>query len=176
MTDARYPIGKFEMDPAVTPEKRTTWIDAIAACPANMREAVGRLTASQLDTPYRAGGWTARQVVHHLPDSHMNAYCRFKLALTEEEPTIKPYREERWADLADSRAPVEVSLALLEHLHGRWVLLLRSISERDWQRTLRHPEMGTMTLERVLALYAWHGRHHVAHIASLNHSAGRYSG
>jgi uncharacterized damage-inducible protein DinB len=176
MADLRYPIGKFEMDPAVTPEKRAAWIDAVEACPASMREAVAGLTPAQVETPYRPGGWTVRQVVHHVPDSHMNAYCRFKFALTEQEPTIKSYPEDRWAELADSKAPVEVSLALLESLHRRWVLLLRSLTESDWRRTLRHPELGVMTLERVLALYAWHGRHHVAHINAVRNQAGQRVG
>ena len=142
-------------------------IEQIAAAPQKMREAVAGLTPRQLETPYREGGWTLRQVVHHVPDSHMNSYVRFKLALTEQTPTIRPYDEARWADLADSvDTPPETSMALLESLHDRWVRLLRSMSADDFQRTLNHPENGLMTLDAMLALYAWHGRHHVAHITS----------
>jgi hypothetical protein len=176
MSDLRYPIGKFQMDAAVTDEKRSVWIEAIAACPASMREALAGLTPAQVDTAYRPGGWTVRQVVHHVPDSHMNAYVRFKFALTEQEPAIKSYAEDRWAQLADSSGPVEVSLALLEALHRRWVLLLRSLAKGDWERTLRHPELGVMTLDHLLAMYAWHGRHHVAHITSLRHRDGQTAG
>jgi hypothetical protein len=167
MPDPRYPIGKFQIDPQVTPEKRRAWIEAIAACPENLRAAVNGLGERELDTPYRPGGWTVRQVVHHVPDSHLNAYCRVKLALTEDEPTIKTYREERWAELPDSKSDIENSLALLAFLHQRWVLLLRAIAHEDWKRTLQHPEMGVMTLETLVSLYAWHSRHHVAHITSL---------
>jgi hypothetical protein len=167
MSDPRYPIGKYEADPQVTPEKRRAWIAAIAACPAELRAAVDGLGEAELDTPYRPGGWTVRQLVHHLPDSHLNAYCRVKLALTEDEPTIRPYDQERWAELPDSRSPVENSLVLLESLHRRWVLLLESLAASEWGRTLKHPEVGTMTLDNVAGLYAWHGRHHVAHITAL---------
>ena len=132
------------------------------------------LSEQQLDTPYRPEGWTVRQVAHHVPDSHLNSYIRFKLALTEQEPTIKPYDEDRWARLADTpTTPVEVSLALLDSLHDRWVRLLRSLRPEDWKRTFRHPELGPVSLEKNLALYAWHGRHHVAHITSLGRKAGR---
>ncbi len=142
-------------------------IDQIAAAPLRMREAVSGLTPSQLDTTYRPGGWTLRQVVHHVPDSHLNAYVRFKLALTEDGPTIKPYDEARWAELSDTRdTPLNTSLAMLEALHDRWVRLLRSMAPADFQRQLKHPESGTMTLDALLSLYAWHGRHHVAHITS----------
>ena len=166
--DPRYPIGKFERRDRLTPDERRTMIDQIAAAPARMRETVARLTTAQLDTPYREGGWTARQVVHHVPDSHLNAYIRFKLGLTEETPTIKPYDEAQWAKLADTReTPIETSLTLLESLHDRWVRLLRSMSDADFQRKLNHPENGLMTLDAVLSLYAWHGRHHVGHVASV---------
>ena len=142
-------------------------IEQIAAAPAKMREAVAGLTREQLETPYRDGGWTLRQVVHHVPDSHLNSYVRFKLALTEESPTIRPYDEARWAELPDSvDTPPETSMQLLESLHDRWVRLLRSMSADDFQRTLNHPENGLMTLDAMVALYAWHGRHHVAHITS----------
>ncbi|HKG22797.1 MAG TPA: putative metal-dependent hydrolase, partial [Blastocatellia bacterium] len=136
--------------------------------PARLREAVEWLSPEQLETPYRPGGWTVRQVVHHVPDSHLNSYVRFKLALTEDHPTIRPYREDRWAELEDARsAPLDVSLALLDSLHGRWVLLLRSLKPEDFARTFEHPELGEVSLEKNVALYAWHGRHHVAQITSL---------
>jgi len=168
MTDPRYPIGKFHYDGPLTTEQKQTFLDEVARTPASLRAAIKGLSDHQLDTPYREGGWTVRQVVHHVPDSHMNSYVRFKLALTEDEPTIKPYAEDRWAKLADTKAtPVEVSLTLLDSLHDRWVRLLRSLSPDDWKRTFRHPELGPMTLEKTLALYAWHGRHHVAHITEL---------
>jgi uncharacterized damage-inducible protein DinB len=173
MTDPRFPIGKFSYDGPFTEERKQAFLDDIARTPANLRAAVKGLSDSQLDTPYRAGGWTVRQVVHHVPDSHLNSYVRFKLALTEDEPTIKPYAENRWAELADTKAtPVEVSLTLLESLHDRWVRLLRSLEPEDWKRTFRHPELGTVTLEKTLALYAWHGRHHVSHITSLRDREG----
>jgi hypothetical protein len=168
MTDLRYPIGKFHFDGPPTEEQRKKLIDDISQAPANLRAAVKGLSAQQLNTPYRPDGWTVRQVAHHLPDSHVNAYVRFKLALTEEEPTIKPYAEDRWAHLADTQVtPVEVSLAMLDSLHDRWVRLLRSLHPEDWKRSFRHPELGLVSLEKNLALYAWHGRHHVAHITSL---------
>ena len=168
MTDPRYPIGKYERRDVLTPDERAAMIEQIAATPAKMREAVAGLTPQQLETPYRDGGWTLRQVVHHVPDSHMTSYMRFKYALTEETPTIKPYDEARWAELSDSRdTPVETSLTLLEALHDRWVRLLRALSADDFQRTLQHPEHpGTMTLDTMLGLYAWHGRHHTAHITT----------
>jgi uncharacterized damage-inducible protein DinB len=166
--DPRYPIGKFNSPSTVTESDRKLYIDEIESAPAHLRAAIAGLTAAQLSTPYREGGWTVRQLVHHVPDSHMNAYVRFKLALTEDEPTIKPYEEARWAELPDSEnVPVETSLVLLDSLHQRWVPLLRSIPAADWSRKFRHPERGTMTLDQNLALYAWHGKHHVAHITSL---------
>jgi len=173
-TDQRYPIGKFAYDGVASPEERERRIAEIARAPAALRAAVRGLSPQQLDTPYREGGWTVRQVVHHVPDSHLNAYIRFKLALTEETPTIKPYDQERWALLADTRtvAP-EVSLALLEAVHVRWVALLRSMTPADWQRAYHHPEYNRrFPLDEVLALYAWHGRHHVAHITSLREREG----
>jgi len=167
MSDPRFPIGKFHYEGSPSPEQRGAFIDQIAQTPGAIRTAIAGLSDQQLDTPYREGGWTVRQVVHHVPDSHMNAYVRFKLALTEDEPTIKPYAEDRWAKLQDSEwTPVEVSLALLENLHERWVRLLRSLDDNEWKRTFRHPEMGLM-LEKNLALYAWHGKHHTAHITEL---------
>jgi len=168
MTDLRYPIGKFHFEGPLTESLKQASLADIARAPANLRAAVNGLSDVQLDTPYRPGGWTVRQVVHHVPDSHLNSYVRFKLGLTEDEPTIKPYAEDRWAELADTKStPIEVSLTLLESLHDRWVRLLRSLTPEEWKRTFRHPELGAMTLEKTLALYAWHGRHHVTHITSL---------
>ena len=168
MTDLRYPIGKFHLDGPLTEEQKRTALDDIAGTPAKLRAAVSGLSETQLDTPYRPGGWTVRQVVHHVPDSHLNSYVRFKLALTEDEPTIKTYAEDRWAELADTKStPIAVSLTLLDSLHERWVRLLRSLTPEEWKRTFRHPEMGAVTLEKTLALYAWHGRHHVAHVSEL---------
>jgi len=168
MGDLRYPIGKFSYPRPPTEQEMQGFLNEITQAPANLRAAVKELSESQLDTPYRDGGWTVRQVVHHVPDSHLNSYVRFKLALTEDEPTIKPYAEDRWAELADTKAtPIEVSLRLLDSLHDRWLRLLRSLTPEEWQRTFRHPELGPMTLEKTLALYAWHGRHHVAHITEL---------
>jgi len=173
MTDPRYPIGKFHFDGLQSEEQKSKLIDEIAQAPANLRAAVKDLSPQQLDTPYRDGGWTVRQVVHHIPDSHLNAYARFKLALTEETPTIKPYFEDRWAELADTKStPIEVSLTLLESLHDRWVCLLRSLQLEDWKRSFRHPELGPVSLEKNLAIYAWHGRHHVAHISELRKRMG----
>jgi len=165
----RYPIGRFH-PPAVplSPETRQRLIDEIAAAPAALREAVEGLSEAELDTPYRPGGWTVRQVVHHVPDSHLNSYVRFKLATTEDHPTIRTYEEGAWAELADAReAPIGWSLDLLDALHARWTGWLRTLGTDDWTRTLEHPEIGTLTLDQLLALYAWHGRHHVAHITSL---------
>jgi uncharacterized damage-inducible protein DinB len=173
MTDLRYPIGKFDFQTAADPRERESLISQIEETPARLRDAVRGLTDEQLATPYRPDGWTVRQVVHHVPDSHLNSYVRFRLALTEEEPTIKPYHEDQWANLADARtAPIEVSLALLDALHRRWVMLLRSLTDRDFERTFKHPEMGLVELEKNLALYAWHGRHHVAQITALRERMG----
>jgi hypothetical protein len=171
--DLRYPVGKFDFPKSVSTQELTTFIDRIAETPARMRAAIAGLSESQLDTPYRPEGWTVRQVAHHVPDSHINSYVRFRLALTEDEPVIKPYQEARWAELSDARAmPVEPSLVLLESLHARWVPLLRSLSDADWKRSFRHPELGLVSLENNAALYAWHGRHHVAHIAALRERMG----
>lgn len=168
MDDLRFPVGKFNYQGPSSDDQKQAFLEDIAQTPAKLRAAVQGLSDSQLDTAYRPDGWTVRQVVHHVPDSHLNSYVRFKLALTEDDPTIKPYAEDRWAELADTKAtPLEVSLTLLESLHDRWVRLLRSLTPEQWKRTFRHPEMGPMTLERTLALYAWHGRHHVAHITEL---------
>jgi len=172
--DLRYPVGKFNRPAAaLSADERRSLIDQIAATPARMREAVAGLNESQLDTPYRDGGWTVRQVVHHVPDSHMNAYTRVKLALTEEQPTIKPYDEAAWAKLNDVRdTPIETSLVLLDTLHSRWDTILRAMTNGDFERTLMHPDMGVMTLDAVIAMYAWHGRHHVGHITSLRARSG----
>jgi len=168
MSDLRYPIGKFSYQGPPGEVHRRIFVDDVAQTPARFREAINGLSESQLDTPYRPEGWTVRQVIHHLPDSHMNAYVRFKLGLTEDDPTIKPYMEDRWAELADTKTtPVEVSLRLLESLHDRWVRLLKSLTAEEWKRTFRHPEMGSMTLDKTLALYAWHGKHHTAHVTAL---------
>ena len=173
MHDQRYPIGKFEPRNQLTSEERRAMIEQIATAPILMRNAVDGLTPAQLDTPYREGGWTIRQVAHHVPDSHVNAYCRFKLALTEDSPTIKPYDETRWAELPDTHnTPIKTSLTLLEALHYRWVNLLRSMKPADFQRPLTHPESGPMTVDNLLALYAWHGRHHTAHITSAREQRG----
>ena len=164
----RYPIGRFHEDPHPTPEKHERWITRIAALPGELRILVQDLSDRQLDTPYRAGGWTIRQVVHHVPDSHLNAYVRTKLALTEHVPTIKPYDEAAWAKLPDACAgSPEVSLRLLEGLHARWVATLRSLDEAALLRALYHPEDGTLTVSRFVQHYAWHGSHHHAHIATL---------
>ena len=171
--DLSYPIGKYETKSVLTPAERAEAIAQIAETPKRMRDAVSGLSGGQLDAPYRPGGWTVRQLAHHVPDSHMNAYIRVKLALTENEPTIKPYEEGLWAGLADSRdTPVEVSLALLECLHLRWDLLLRSLRPEDCARRLCHPANGVMTVDNVIHHYAWHGRHHVAHITSLRQREG----
>ena len=173
MSDLAYPIGKFAWSAPGSAEDRARRIAEIAAAPAALRDAVANLSEAQLETPYRPGGWTVRQVAHHVPDSHMNAYVRFKLAVTEEAPTIKPYDEAAWAELADVKAvPVATSLALLAAVHERWVAFLRSLGEADWVRTFRHPELGVVPLEKNLAQYAWHGRHHVAHVTSLRERMG----
>ena len=163
--DPRYPIGPFRPTEAPTAEQRAAWIGEIAILPAHLRETVEGMDDAALDTPYREGGWTVRQVVHHLPDSHLQAYVRFKLALTEEAPTIRPYDEAAWARLPDAVAPVADSLDLLDALHRRWVALLETMDEAAFHRTYVHPEHGRVfTLETALALYAWHGRHHLAHV------------
>lgn len=173
MADLRYPIGRFDPSPSISPGNRAALIDEIERVPVNLRRAVAGLTDAQLDTPYRDGGWTLRQVVHHLPDSHMNAYCRFKLALTEDQPHIKTYQEQLWAGLADSTTtPIEVSLTLVDALHRRMVDLLRAMSDADFERKLDHPEWGIISLGTLLGMYAWHGQHHIAHITSLRERKG----
>lgn len=171
--DPRFPIGRFDPGQEVARSERDRLVMTIAELPARLRAAVEQLDESQLDTPYRDGGWSVRQLVHHVPDSHMNAYIRFRLALTEEHPGIRTYRQERWAELPDARsAPVAVSLTLLDALHERWVLLLRAMSDEDYNRTLEHPEWGRLTLWTMLLLYEWHSRHHLAHVMHLRESAG----
>jgi uncharacterized damage-inducible protein DinB len=168
MADLRYPIGKFSFPASTTNEQRREWIRELAEAPARLRAAVAGVGRERIDTPYRPGGWTVRQVVHHLADSHMNSYVRLKLALTEDTPTVKTYDEALWATLPDVAAtPVETSLVLLEALHARWVTLLESMQEEDFSRAFQHPELGLISLEQNLALYAWHGKHHVAHILSV---------
>jgi len=171
--DPRYPIGTFEIPAQVTASRRQQAIDEIAATPAKLRAAANGLSDSQLDTPYREGGFTVRQVLHHVPDSHLNAYVRLKLALTEEKPTIKPYDQEAWANLADSKStPIEVSLTLLSTVHDRWDRLWRSMKPEQFARVLVHPEHGERSVDWLLFLYEWHGRHHTAHITELRKQKG----
>ncbi|MBV9742323.1 MAG: putative metal-dependent hydrolase [Acidobacteriia bacterium] len=171
--DLRYPVGTCEYPPSLSAEARERHIEEIAALPVRLEAAVAGLDDRQLETTYRPGGWTVRQVVHHLADSHINAFTRFRLALTEPEPTIKPYDEKSWAELPDSRsAPIDTSVNLIEGLHRRWVLMLQSMSPADFERQFRHPEIGVMRLDTYLATYGWHCRHHVAHITSLRQRAG----
>ena len=169
----RYPVGRFAAPAAVAPAQVAAWIGEIERLPAELRAAVSPLTPAQLETPYRPGGWRVRQVVHHLADSHLNGFVRFKWALTEERPTIKPYFEARWAELPDcAQAPAETSLRLLEALHERWVFLLRGLSAPDLQREFVHPESGVVRLDVNVGLYAWHGRHHLAHVTRLAEREG----
>ncbi len=169
----RYPSGRFRPRDTLSQGERDALIEAIAALPSMVRQAVAGLSGTELDSPYRPGGWTGRQVVHHLPDSHLNAFIRFKLALTEDEPTIKTFEEAAWAELPDAtRGGVDASLAILDGLHTRWARLLRSLSPADFQRTVMHPESGRITLDFLLQLYAWHGRHHVGHIAAVRRGGG----
>lgn len=168
--DLRFPIGKFDI---ASYASRAENINTIANLPANIATAVEGLADEQLDTPYRPGGWTLRQTVHHVADSHSNSLIRFKLALTEDEPpTIRPYMEDRWAELSDSMLPVDVSLNMIDAVHTRWVDLLKSMTDADFQREFIHPETGNWTLEKALALYAWHSRHHTAHITSARRRKG----
>lgn len=167
MEKARYPIGKYQPKKPITVRDVAKWIDEIEELPKKLRSVVSTLNDDQLDTPYREGGWTVRQLVHHIPDSHLNAYTRFKLALTEDKPTIKPYREDLWAELPDSSLPTEVSLKMLEAIHERWIYLLKSLNEEQLDRELIHPESGTVMLKSMIGSYAWHGKHHLAHITNL---------
>jgi uncharacterized damage-inducible protein DinB len=173
MEALKYPVGRFDRSGTLSPDERTAMIDSIAAAPARLRQAVAGLDDAQLDTPYREGGWTVRQVVHHVPDSHANAYIRLRTALTETNPTIRPYAESEWAKLPDaSSAPIGISLDFLEILHVRFVLLWRALGEEEFQRTFVHPDAGQMTVEHLLRLYEWHGRHHTAHITGLRERMG----
>jgi hypothetical protein len=165
--DLRYPVGRFTPPATVTSNERADAIATLAELPEQLRHAVDGLSFAQLSTPYRDGGWTVRQVVHHIADSHMNALIRVKLSLTEDWPTVKPYDEAAWAKLHDMSAPVEWSLELIESLHARWVMLLQSLHEEQWKRGCNHPENGRMTVEWATLLYGWHSRHHVAHITHL---------
>lgn len=172
-TDLRYPVGKFVRANALTPEQRTAAFRTLAGTPANLRAAINGLTDRQLDTPYRPDGWSVRQVVHHMADSHMNALVRLKLGLTEETPTIKPYDEAKWAELDDSRSNVADSVQLLTALHARWVYLLERMKPEQFARKINHPEgKEPMSLDTLLALYEWHSRHHVAHITELRKREG----
>lgn len=173
MSDPRYPIGKYEPQP-FSKEQKEKWLADIRFLPEELERSITNLDAAQLDTPYRDGGWTLRQVVHHVADSHMNAYIRFRLGLTEENPTIKPYDEKAWALLPDNeRVPVNVSLTLLHALHQRLIALIKDLSDADYERTVVHPEHGRqMSLWFLLGMYAWHGKHHTAHITSLRESRG----
>lgn len=173
MDDLRYPIGQFKMDNENSGAMRNKWINEIANAPRELRKALHGLTPEHIDTPYRPNGWTVRQVVHHLADSHLNGYIRFKLALTEEEPSIKPFFEDRWATLEDyCVTDIETSVLLLEVLHKRWVTIIQSLAPENFDRTYTNPEAGSLTLNTALSLYAWHGKHHIAHITSLRKRKG----
>ncbi|MEP7037914.1 MAG: YfiT family bacillithiol transferase [Acidobacteriota bacterium] len=165
--DLRFPIGKFDKNIEVTPELRKSFIKTISDLPKNLENAVADLNDEQLDTPYRPEGWTVRQTVHHVADSHLNSYIRFKLALTEDAPTIRPYYEDRWAELADSRMPIDVSIKIIEGIHSRWANFLNAMSDESFKKLLIHPESGEWTLEKMLGLYDWHSKHHTAHITNL---------
>jgi uncharacterized damage-inducible protein DinB len=170
--DPSFPIGPFDRQATITPALRRSAIAAIVELPGHLRVAVAGLDDDQLDTPYRDGGWTVRQLVHHVADSHMNGYIRLKLGLTEENPTIKPYEQAPWAELPDSRMPIALSLGILDGVHARWAVLWQGLDEAVLQRTFTHPEMGPLTLDRHLQLYAWHSRHHTAHVNTLRAAKG----
>ena len=171
--DLRYPIGKFNSPPEVNAEMRQEFIRTIETLPAKLREVVNNLSEEQLDTPYRPDGWTVRQLVHHIADSHVNSFCRFKFGLSEDTPTIKNYDENAWAEMADSReAPIDLSLNIIDGIHARWTRLLNSMTQADFQRKINHPERGEMTLNSLLALYDWHSKHHTAHVAKLRERNG----
>ncbi|WP_107838524.1 YfiT family bacillithiol transferase [Metasolibacillus meyeri] len=164
MQDKRYPIGEFQCPQSISTQQITDWIEQIEALPQQLNKLTAQLTDAELTYRYRENGWTVRQLIHHIADSHMNSYIRFKLALTENEPTIKPYAEDKWAELPDSALPIDISLTCLEALHRRWTVLLESLSNRQLKRSFHHPDTGTMPLEQCIGLYAWHGAHHLAHI------------
>ena len=170
--DPKYPVGRFKRPESVSAHDRMVAIAALVTMPSMLSQAVKGLEREQLDTPYREGGWTVRQLVHHIADSHMNAFVRVRLALTEDWPTITPYDEKSWAMLHDAEAPVGWSVALLENLHARWVMLLESLTEEQWARGMKHPVNGPMTVEIATLLYGWHSRHHVAHITRLRERQG----
>jgi len=165
--DLSFPVGRFDRHAAWTAETRRAAVEDLAVLPVKMRQAVGGLTEAQLDSPYRPGGWTVRQLVHHVADSHMNGYIRTKLALTEDNPTIKPYDQDAWAALPDAKLPIALSLSILDAVHERWSVVCRSLSEADFTRPFVHPDLGQLTLDAQVHLYGWHSRHHVAHITSL---------
>ncbi len=165
--DLRFPLGNFDKSIEITPELRKELVQTISDLPKNLAKAVSDLNEEQLETPYRPEGWTVRQTVHHVADSHLNSFIRFKLALTEDTPTVRPYAEDRWATLADSKMPIDVSLKIIEGVHARWTALLESMTEEDFQKQLKHPDSGVWTLEKMLALYGWHSRHHTAHLTKL---------
>ncbi len=167
MENLRYPVGRYTVPDVITPDTIRQWIDTIEALPAKLRAAVEPLTDEQLNTTYRPDGWTLRQVVHHVVDSHVNSFVRFKWALTEDKPTIKAYNEKRWAELADyEQTPIAISLNLLDYLHQRWVILLRSLSDDDLETEFVHPDSGPSNLKKLVGLYAWHSEHHLAHITT----------
>jgi len=171
--DKRYPVGPYVKPAGISAVERERFVDEIAGIPARLRAAVSGLSDSQMDTPYREGGWTVRQVVHHIPDSHLNAYVRFKLALTEDRPLIRTYEEALWAETPEAKTgPVEMSLGLLDAIHARWIAAIRSIEPGMFERQYRHPELGLTSLNEQLSHYAWHGRHHVAQITSLRRRMG----
>ncbi len=175
--DERYPIGRFTYSGLMTPELQGACRKELLLAPSQLRVAVAGLNEEQLDTPYRDGGWTVRQVVHHVPDSHLNAYVRMKLTLTEEKPTIRPYDEKKWAETPDVfNTAVEISLTLLESVHQRWMELWNALTDEDYRKVFIHPDHGERTLDWMLALYAWHGRHHTAHITTLRERMGWESG
>ncbi|MEK8132239.1 YfiT family bacillithiol transferase [Paenibacillus filicis] len=174
MEALQFPIGRFQAPVQPDLDEIKGWIEDIRALPKDLRTELSKAAADKIDLPYRPGGWTVRQVVHHLADSHMNSFVRFKLALTEELPTIKPYREESWAELPDTlQAPVELSLGLLDQLHARWTLLLESLTPEELSRAFLHPDSGTVTLAQAIGTYAWHGRHHLAHIRLVTQTQGK---
>ncbi|HXH69035.1 MAG TPA: putative metal-dependent hydrolase [Pyrinomonadaceae bacterium] len=170
--DLSFPIGKYNKDKKITLEQRKQFIKEIAELPNALRQAVENLSDGQIDTPYRPEGWTVRQVIHHVGDSHMNSFIRFKLALSEDNPTIHPYAENLWAETAEYKMPVEVSLDLIDSIHQRWATLLNSMSDEDFARTINHPETGVWTLGNLLGMYVWHGKHHAAHIDNLKKRNG----
>ena len=171
--DTKFPIGKYEPQP-FSENQKEAWLNDIKFLPQSLEYSVLNLDAAQLNTPYRDGGWTVKEVVHHVADSHINAYCRFKLGLTENNPTIRPYEQDLWAQLSDTQnLPINISLTLLHALHARWYEILRNMGDADWNKTIVHPEHGkTFTLWHLLGMYAWHGKHHVAHVRNLREKMG----